>query len=228
LAMANTPRQHIQQIVDDFVKSNGADIEILDAGCGCATRIRFPDSARIAGIDVDEGELARNQLVHDKILGDVQTYTTDKRYDITICWNLLEHLEHPDRAAQNLLTWTRPGGLVIITTTNVLSLKGLVTKYTPFAFHEWVYRHVYRYSGRPFRTYLKLCMSPRGLLDCFSGNEIAYIGYEDHLFRWSFLNYPYRFITAAARVLSLGRYDPSQAQLYMVARKTQQNTPVTG
>ncbi len=46
----------------------------------------------------------------------------------------------PARAALNQLEWTRPGGLLVIGVPNLWSLRGLITKLTPFWFHRLVYR----------------------------------------------------------------------------------------
>jgi len=213
------PRKQIQRIVDEYCEANPLGIRVLDAGCGCGSRIRFPESARMIGIDINADQLANNERIHEKILGDIQTYTTDERYDITFCWDLLEHLEHPEEAVPRLLTWTRPGGLIVISGPNPLSLKGLITKCTPFAFHKWVYQNVYQYEHKPFRTFMKSCISPGRLLGFFEGHWIEYTGFEDHLFKRSFLNTLYGAVISAIRTLSLGRYDPGQTQFYLVVRK---------
>ena len=128
------PRKEIQRIVDEYCRANPSGIRVLDVGCGCGSRIRFPETARLIGIDIDADQLANNERVHEKILGDIQTYTTDDRYDITFCWDLLEHLEHPEEALARLLEWALPGGLIVISGPNPYSLKGLITKYTPHVF----------------------------------------------------------------------------------------------
>jgi hypothetical protein len=57
-------------------------------------------------------------------------------------------------------------GLLIIGLPNVLSVKGLITKLTPFAFHVWFHRHVFKneYAGQPghnpFPTFLRFSISP--------------------------------------------------------------------
>jgi len=217
--LIESPRTEVQRIVDEYCRANPSGIRVLDAGCGCGSRIRFPEKVKIVGIDIDADQLANNERIHEKILGDIQTYTTDQRFDITFCWDLLEHLEHPEEAVARLLTWTRPGGLIVISGPNPLSLKGLITKCTPHAFHQWVYRHVYQYQHKPFRTYMKSCISPGHILAFFEGHRIEYAGFEDHRFTRPFLNTMYGAAKAVLRVLSLGKYDPSQSQLFLVVRK---------
>jgi 2-polyprenyl-3-methyl-5-hydroxy-6-metoxy-1,4-benzoquinol methylase len=214
------PQKDIQDIVDEYARANEDGIEVLDAGCGCGSRIRFPGNTVLAGIDINPEQLEKNDRIHKKILGDIQTYTTDERYDLTFCWDLLEHLEHPEEAVTRLLTWTKPGGLIIISVPNAVSLKGMITKLSPYAFHKWVYRDVYQYDHKPFRTYMRRCIAPKHLCAFFKGHRIEYTGFEDHLFKRSYLNTIYRSITTLIRVLSLGRYDPGQAQFYLVVRKT--------
>ncbi len=139
--MITGPRKEIQRIVDEYCRANPAGIRVLDAGCRCGSRIRFPETAKISG-------------------------------------------------------------------PNPLSLKWLISKCTPQVFHEWVYRNVYQYEHKPFRTHMKLCISPGRLLGFFEGHWVEYTDFEDHLFKRSCLNTIYRAVTSVIRVLALGRYDP--------------------
>ena len=63
----------------------------------------------------------------------------------------------------------RPGGLAVLALPNILSLKGLVTRLTPWWFHVWVYRHVLgdRSAGTDafdqFPTAFRFVLRPAGL-----------------------------------------------------------------
>src|SRR4051812_43966697 len=81
----------------------GKQIEhVLEAGCGSASHISIAADACLTGIDISEKQLARNQALDEKILGDVQSYALpESRFDVIICWDVLEHLPHPELALEN-------------------------------------------------------------------------------------------------------------------------------
>ena len=125
-------------------------IKLLEAGCGSATHIRLKPPAHAVGIDISTEQLARNSVVHEKIVGDIQRYPLPKNeFDVAICWMVLEHLSRPQDALLNLFASVKPQGLVILGFPNLLSFKGVVTKITPFWFHVVFYRFM-KYTSRPF------------------------------------------------------------------------------
>lgn len=146
-------------------------IRVLEAGCGSyPMSVDLGQSAHIVGIDISRRQLERNDVVDEKIVGDLQTFPLREReFDLIFCWDVLEHLKRPDLALLNFQRTLRPGGLIVIKVPNVLSLKGLVTKLSPHRFHVWVYRHVFGYADAgqddkgPFPTFLRLSMSPPAL-----------------------------------------------------------------
>src|SRR5438128_1722586 len=91
-------------------------LKVLDAGCG--DRLPFdpgPD-AYIVGIDLSEARLERHAHLDERIQGDIETYGFPRDFDAVVCWDLLEHLAHPERALGNLFRSVKPGGLVILKT----------------------------------------------------------------------------------------------------------------
>ena len=111
-------------------------------------------------------QLARNTVLHEKIVGDIQRYEfPPASFDAIICWDVLEHLSQPELALRQFARAIKPGGLAILGLPNVLSLKGLVTKCLPHTFHVLAYRYIWgiKNAGEsdtlPFKTYLRLCIS---------------------------------------------------------------------
>jgi SAM-dependent methyltransferase len=162
----------LHTVLDRLLAEGPAEPRVLEAGCGSATHVSLPASARLVGLDVSPEQLERNDLVQEKILGDVQTYPLPANgFDVVICWELLEHVPEPLRALDNLIGTLRPGGLLILAFPNVLSVKGLVTKLSPHWFHVWFYRQVLgdRLAGGvgrpPFPTCLPLAMAPERICD---------------------------------------------------------------
>lgn len=143
---------------------------VLDAGCGRQLKyVEYGPDAHIVGLDVSSEALEANETVHEKVLGDLRTYPLQPAsFDEIHCQDVLEHLPDPERAIANMAQALRPGGRIIVGVPNVVSRKGLLTKFTSHRLHVWAYRHVLRMAdagapGRgPFPTYLRWCLRPTG------------------------------------------------------------------
>jgi SAM-dependent methyltransferase len=143
---------------------------VLDAGCGGEYLYADFHDAHIVGIDLDADALARNTRINEKVLGDILTYPFEaETFDAVVCQDVLEHLSDPTKALQNFARWVKPGGKIILGFPNVMTAKGLITKFTPHAFHLWFYRRILgsEKAGTPgygpYKTYLRFAISPRGI-----------------------------------------------------------------
>jgi SAM-dependent methyltransferase len=159
----------LQKFVGEFVRSRGP-LRVLEAGCGSSSQLDLGEQADVAGIDLSEQQLRRNTTLSRRIVGDIQTYRWLRgEFDIVVCWNVLEHLPDPIAALDHLAEAVDRDGLLILALPNVLSAKGLVTKFTPHRFHVWVYRRIFgiEWAGKdengPFPTYLRVAISPEAL-----------------------------------------------------------------
>jgi SAM-dependent methyltransferase len=140
---------------------------ILDAGCGRKCNVHLPDDAYVVGIDSVPEVLEANKRLNERIVGDLERIDIpSNRFDAVMCWDVLEHLKEPAPVLDKLVDAVVPGGLLILGLPNILSLKGLVAKFTPHRFHVWFARSVKRSQtagqpGRgPFKTYLRFSMRP--------------------------------------------------------------------
>lgn len=161
--------ERIQNILNTYLQ--GAEQPcILEAGCGSVSHLRFPPQSVLVGIDISPEQLERNNFVHEKILGDVQSYPLpNARFDVIVCWEVIEHLPYPEKAIANFAQALKPNGLLVIAAPNPLSLKGLVTKLSPHWLHVAIYRYIFRdpHAGEPgrapFKTFLRLATAPKRL-----------------------------------------------------------------
>lgn len=157
---------------------------VLEAGCGSLSRLQLPPQAHLTGIDISERQLARNHSLHRKILGNLETHEwAPASFDLILCWDVLEHLPNPAQALQRLLDSLAPGGLLVLAYPHLWSLKGLVTKFTPYWFHVAFYRYVIgdtRSSDQwdQFPTYFRACIAP-GRLETQAHTEDCQVIYED-------------------------------------------------
>lgn len=137
------------QAAIDHLLSDKERPRVLDAGCGSTCHLKLDLDTRLVGIDISKEKLAKNYSLDEKILGDVQTYNFGgKRFDAVIFWDVLEHLDDPKKALDNLLAVIRPGGLLVIKSHHVYSLAGMLTKLTspktfqlsPLSLNKWAER----------------------------------------------------------------------------------------
>jgi 2-polyprenyl-3-methyl-5-hydroxy-6-metoxy-1,4-benzoquinol methylase len=164
----------ISDKVNELLRSS-RDKKLLEAGCGSASYFDFEDITKSVGIDIDDTQLRANKILQETILGDVQTYPLPKdEFDIVVCWDVVEHLPQPKDALQNMFNTVKPGGLLILGFPHLLSFKGLVTKATPFWFHEAVYRHM-KYTSRHFPTYLRAAILPNRIIKLAKANNFSVV-----------------------------------------------------
>lgn len=179
--------QNLQTFLDNELLHRPS-LRALEAGCGSASNIQFGSQVRLVGIDISEKQLARNAVLHEKITGDIQHYEfPEHSFDAVVCWDVLEHLPQPELALRQFARATKPGGLVILKVPNVLSLKGLMTKFLPHKVHVLCYRYFHgnKNAGKndtaPFKTYLRFCISARAIRKqgALLGLQTAYFATED-------------------------------------------------
>ncbi len=220
--------RRLQACVDDAFAGKTA-LKVLEAGCGSCAHVRFGPAAYVVGIDVSARQLARNTHLSESVLGDVQHYNGwgESTFDAVVCWTVLEHLPSPELALARFVKVTRKGGLIILALPNVLSLKGLITKFTPLGFHVWAYRHVFDHRDAglddrgPFKTFLPFSLRPRALRGFADRNDLAVKLFEiygrgESLHDRSRLAYGlYSFLETLARVVSLGTLGDSEIILVL-------------
>jgi SAM-dependent methyltransferase len=211
------------------------EVRVLEAGCGqFPSPLGLGDRARIVGIDVSAPQLERNTWAHEKVLGDITAYDFARDdFDVVVCWDVLEHLPAPELALERFAGAIRAGGLVVIKVPNVLSGKGLITKFTPHWFHVLVYKHVFGYPdpGKddkpPFRTFLRFSIAPRPLrrFAARHGLTVEMCGtyeadkQEDVRSKVKLTGRPWRLVRGAVRLLTLGYVDPEATELIVVMRR---------
>jgi SAM-dependent methyltransferase len=120
-------------------------LHVYEAGGGSTSWLPPDVLARsdIVVVDIDERQLENNRYAQRKVLGSIESCTFPAAsFDLIVCFNVIEHLESPPAAIERFSDALRPGGLLLIGAPNPQSLSGLVTRFTPHAFHVWYYRVV--------------------------------------------------------------------------------------
>ncbi len=206
----NQDHRSLEEIVTAFFGGR-KDIKILEAGCGSMSHFPHDQHARIVGVDISQEQLEKNTYLHEKILGDIQNERTlpESAFDLIICWDVLEHLPSPERALRNFARAVKDGGLILLASPNVMTLRGLITKFSPHWFHVLYAKHVagVKEAGLPgtypFKSYHRFTMAPGSILKFAKKNDLSVV-----LFRYSFWEQPeyqfktFRLIWDAANMLT--------------------------
>jgi SAM-dependent methyltransferase len=207
---------------------------VVEAGCGARSHLDYPPAARLLGLDMSRAQLQRNRTTRWLVLGDAERLAVASGCaDAAVSWDVLEHLAHPAQALAELARVVRPGGLVVLGLPNVVSLKGVVTRLTPWWVHVWVYRRVLgdasvgTEASDQFPTTMRLGLRAAGLrrLAASLGLDVlllmAYEGPVPVHFRRRHRagGYLLSAIGAVSRVLTVGRYDATASDLVVVLRR---------
>lgn len=223
----------LQSVVDRLL-SNKETIKVLEAGCGSLSRISIKQSAHIVGIDISEKQLQRNPVLHEKILGDIQSYDfPDSDFDVIVCWWVLEHLPDPKQALVRFIKAIKKDGIIILSLPNILSVKGLITKYTPHWFHIWVHKHFYghKLAGTddhgPFPTFLRFSVKPASIKKLALENDLSveYFSMFESLDQKrmqeknSIIYLGLKLLKPLVKMLSFGTIDAELSECTLVLRK---------
>ena len=106
----------------------GYQTVVLDAGCGPRTKffLGLPQSAWAIGLDIDRENVEEAKKTSEGntslIVGSLQNLPfIEEALDLIICCDVLEHVRDPHKAIGELTMSLRKGGIILITTTNVLN-----------------------------------------------------------------------------------------------------------
>jgi 2-polyprenyl-3-methyl-5-hydroxy-6-metoxy-1,4-benzoquinol methylase len=97
---------------------------IVDVGCGTGHLLSFikkdHEPISVTGLEysVNAITIAKNVMPEaDYYLYDIYS-KPQSTHDIVLCTEVLEHLLHPDKAIQNLISMAKPNGVIFITVPN--------------------------------------------------------------------------------------------------------------
>ena len=94
----------------------------LDAGCGRTTRLRdYRDRiTRLVGVDVDEAAGRENPFLDEFLTADLDESLPfeENSFDLVYANFVVEHLERPDRGFAEWRRVLRPGGRLVLLTSN--------------------------------------------------------------------------------------------------------------
>lgn len=210
-------------------------VKVLEAGGGSSSHIALPDNVEITTIDISVEQLERNTTSVETILGDLETYDYgDRRFDLIIVWDVMEHLANPEAALERFDGVLNPGGFILVKGPMVHSVKGIGTKYTPHAFHVAFYKYILEteHAGEPgyapFPTYLADMAGPMELRRYFTRKGYTLrddVEFEStHIYKIekksALLFKAYRAVEFTLDLVTKGKYKKGITDFYLIAQKS--------
>lgn len=122
--------QMVRGIVRECEKGCSCDVSLLDVGCGHGNLYPFVADfvATYAGVDVMRYEgFPIEHAFYEVNLDTGRVQLADASADLVVAVETIEHLENPRAFVRELVRLCKPGGWVIITTPNQLSLLSKLT-----------------------------------------------------------------------------------------------------
>jgi len=111
----------------EFALQFSTGIRVLDIACGSGygSFILSKNAQFVDGIDIsiESIHFAQSQYKKDNInfqVGDINNYYSDKKYDLIVCFETLEHIENYKTVLKNLKSLLAPNGKLIISSPNRL------------------------------------------------------------------------------------------------------------
>src|SRR5947209_1479070 len=129
-------------------------ISVYEAGGGSTSYIPLDglNVTKITLVDIDPRQVERNDIAHETIVGDLQTIELPaEKFDLVICYNVIEHLPRLPDAMERLSRAVKRGGLIVIGAPVPMSLNGLAARFTPHLVHVWICKYLLKWpdAGKP-------------------------------------------------------------------------------
>ncbi len=135
-----TPDDQYEGLLYSLVKD---ETDWLDVGCG---RDIFPSNYRCAkylsdkcnilvGVD-PSGNIWENDLVHEKHQSDMESFCTDRKFDLITLRMVAEHVANPDAFVQKLAELAKPNGEVGLYTVYKWAPSSIAAALTPLSTHH--------------------------------------------------------------------------------------------
>lgn len=165
----DTMAEHVKE------KATEGRINILEAGCGITWSLDLDDvKYTLTGVDLDKDalDIRRNQKkdLDVAVLGDLRNvYFAESSFDVVYNSFVLEHIDGAEAVLENFVRWLKPGGILVIRIPNRDSVRGFMTRMTPFFFHVLYEKYVagHKNAGKPghppFPTFFDKCVSNAGI-----------------------------------------------------------------
>jgi SAM-dependent methyltransferase len=176
LASWRAERDVIEGLIRRKAQGVGA-LNVLEAGCGTSWGLDLKGiSYTLTGVDIDKAALdirvSLSKDIDHAILGDLRSVVLEPaQFDVIYNSYVLEHVEGAELVLSNFARWLKPGGVLILIIPNRDSVKGFITRMTPFWVHVLFKKYVQgeatagKPGHAPFPTLFDEVVSRHGISD---------------------------------------------------------------
>ena len=129
------PKFHYKQLVESETRTG---MRILHAGGGRNKHNLFEgQQVWRLNVDLDQATLSQDTGANGRALGDLERLPVQENsIDLIVCEMVFEHVENPERITRELFRCLKEGGKIIFFTPNLKAYPFLISKVTPFWFHQ--------------------------------------------------------------------------------------------
>jgi SAM-dependent methyltransferase len=190
--------------------------------------IRSP--AYIVDADVVQAERGRRLGSDEYRVVDLERLELEAaEYDVVLFINVLEHVRRPIALFPTVARGLRSDGLFVLMVPNVLSLKGMVTRVTPWRFRQWFYVRILRTPRQtnPVSSVHSLSLRASSLRKHAASNDLTveyvrlYEGAAQRAVRsrLGIVGWRWRFVAALTRLMTFGLLTAEETGIIVVMSK---------
>jgi SAM-dependent methyltransferase len=221
--------RHIKDLARD-----DRPLEILEAGCGRRWGLELEGvDFRLTGVDNNQDALDFRKGQGDlnvAILGDLNQVDLEKnRYDVIYSSNVLEHVDGAEKVLENFITWLKPGGILALIFPNRDSVKGFLTRTTPFRFHVFYKRYIQGWKDAgtpgsdPFPTFFDKVVSRKGMRQFCERHGLSILGeyYSDQKYTRPAFRALAALLTWGIHLISLRTLSADKTELVYIIKRSE-------
>ncbi len=145
----------IKYILDNIDAKNINNLHVLDLGCGggltCEPLCRL--KGKVTGVDFAENNIEaakihakKNNLKIHYLNQDIENLSLNKKYDIVILFEVLEHIENWELVIKKIKKNLKRSGTLIISTINRNFFSNILTIKLAENFLKWIPKNTHKYE----------------------------------------------------------------------------------
>ena len=152
---------HHDTIFSNLIKASlKSDSVTLDIGAGSGDQWAYSfkgQCQKVVGIDLDQ-RILQNPNLDEAIVGDIfKNQFPDASFDVVIANYFVEHISNPLDFLREMRRILRKDGVLFFRILNINHYAGMISRFSPFWFHQFYNQRLGRAKEEIFPAFYKLC-----------------------------------------------------------------------